>query len=272
MPIWDGVVYSAGNNRCSRGRPLKLPSLRLYRHFLDGAPFYLIRHYWWAYLWPPGVRFFDRQPIINVILFGQYKKLMAATLATLARLQSATNTTNRRVLQLSCVYGELTPKLMAAIAPAPLHITDVAAIQLKLAQSKASGDTLLAARMNAEQLAHKDDSFSTVVVFFLLHEMPPSARNNVLCECMRVIPAGGVLLVTEYAPLPTHHMLYRFPPSRWLLTRLDPFLDGFWREDMAALLNRHGQPHSKKAITRSDERFFSGFYRVTEFQIAALGP
>ncbi len=65
-----------------------------------------------------------RRPVINVILFGQYKKLMAATLARLARLQSAPNTTNRRVLQLTCVYGELTPKLVATVAPAPLHITD----------------------------------------------------------------------------------------------------------------------------------------------------
>ena len=140
---------------------MKLPSLNLYRHFLDGMPVYLARHYWWAYLWPAAVWFFDHQPIINAILFGQYKKLMSATMA---RLQKAAD---EKILQLTCVYGELTPKLIEAISPTPLHITDVAMVQLELAKSKASGETaLLAALMNAEHLAYQDDSFSIVVLFF----------------------------------------------------------------------------------------------------------
>ena len=182
------------------------------------------------------------------------------------------NTANERVLQLTCVYGELTPKLIEAISPAPLHITDVAMIQLELAMHKAVDDNvLLAARMNAEQLAYRDNSFSTVVLFFLLHEMPEEARTNVLSECMRVIPAGGILLVTEYAPLPTKHTLYRFSPSRWLITKLEPFLDSFWRDDIVSLLNAYGKDYGKKAAIESDERIFANFYRVTEFKIATIG-
>ena len=107
----------------------------------------------------------------------------------------------------------------------PLHIADFALVQLELAKSKAPAENaLLAARMNAEHLAYADDSFSTVVLFFLLHEMSQEARINVLAECMRVIPAGGTLPVTEYAPLPAKHLLYRFAPSRWLITSHEPFL------------------------------------------------
>jgi ubiquinone/menaquinone biosynthesis C-methylase UbiE len=131
--------------------------------------------------------YFDHQPIINAILFGQYKKLMQATMV---RLKTTPNAT---VLQLTCVYGELTPKLIEALSPTPLHITDVAMVQLELAKSKApSKNAVLAARMNAEQLAYKDDSLSTVVLFYLLHEMPGEARAKVLSEVMRVIPAGGL--------------------------------------------------------------------------------
>jgi len=241
---------------------MKLPSLNLYRHFLDGIPVYLARHYWWAYLWPTAVWFFDHQPIINAILFGQYRKLMRATMA---RLQEANHD---NTLQLTCVYGELTPKLIQTVSPASLHITDAALVQLELAKSKAPSEkALLASRMNAEQLGYKDDCFSTVVLFFLLHEMPPEARVNVLRECMRVLPAGGTLLVTEYAPLPTKHLLYRFPPSRWLTTKLEPFLDSFWRDDIGALLNEHGKAFGKKATIQSDIRIFANFYRVTEFRI-----
>jgi len=244
---------------------MMLPSFKFYRYFLDGTPLYLARHYWWAYLWSTAVWFFDHQPIINAILFGQYRKLMQATMVRLR------NAANESILQLTCVYGELTPKLIETVSPAPLHITDVAMVQLGLATSKAPGENaLLATRMNAEQLAYRDDSFSTVVLFFLLHEMPEEARVNALSECMRVIPAGGVLLVTEYAPLPEKHFLYRFPPSRWLLTRLEPFLEGFWRDDIVSLLNVHGKVYGKKAVTESDERIFGDFYRVTEFNILSL--
>lgn len=95
---------------------MKFPFLNIYRRFLDGTPLYLARHYWWAYLWSVGVWFFDHQPIINAILFGQYKKLMLATLGRLA------NAPTKSVLQLTCVYGELTPKLIAALIPKPLII------------------------------------------------------------------------------------------------------------------------------------------------------
>jgi ubiquinone/menaquinone biosynthesis C-methylase UbiE len=244
---------------------MKFPSLNLYRHFLDGIPVYLARYYWWAYLWPAAVWFFDHQPIINAILFGQYKKLMRATMA---RLQGVSS---ENALQLTCVYGELTPNLIETVSPAPLHITDAALVQLELAKSKSpSPSQLLATRMNAEQLGYKDDSFSTVVLFFLLHEMPEEARINVLSECMRVIPAGGTLLVTEYAPLPVKHIIYRFPPSRWIITKLEPFLDGYWRDDIELLLNAHGKSFSKKAEIVSDERIFANFYRVTEIKISKL--
>lgn len=245
---------------------MKLPSLNLYRHFLDGIPVYLARHYWWAYLWSGGVWLFDHQPIINAILFGQYRKLMRTTMA---RLQVAPD---GNILQLTCVYGELTPKLIDVVSPTPLHIADAALVQLELAKSKAPEEgALLAARMNAEHLAYRDDSFSTVVLFFLLHELPPEARMKVLTECMRVIPVGGTLLVTEYAPLPTRHLLYRFVPIRWLTTTLEPFLGSFWKDDLPSQLNEYGQTYTKGVLTVSDERIFADFYRVTEFKVVPGG-
>jgi len=244
---------------------MKFLRFDFYRNFLDGMPVYLARHYWWAYLWPRAVWFFDHQPIINAILFGQYKKLMQATLEELE------DAPKQRVLQLTCVYGELTGKIMEAISPSPLHIADVALIQLEFAQRKAKNPSALkAVRMNAENLAYHDDSFTTLVLFFLLHEMPKSARNNVLSECMRVIPDGGVLQVTEYAPLPTEHFLYRFWPSRWLTTYLEPFLGDFWHDDITQMLNTHGASFGKKASIETDQRLFGNFYRVTKFKISSL--
>jgi len=228
-------------------------------------PTYLVRYYWWAYLWSKAVWFFDHQPVINSILFGQYKKLMHATLARLEQPSGG------RVLQLTCVYGSLTPCLIQQLSPAPLHITDVASVQLKLVRSKAKDDSkLLITRMNAEHLGYKSSSFSTIVLFFLLHEMPAEARRNTLSECMRILSPGGSLLMTEYGSMPKRHLLYRFPPSRGLMTRLEPFLNGFWHEDVLSLLEELAASHGKCVEIISHTSIFSSFYRVTEFRISAI--
>jgi hypothetical protein len=43
-------------------------------------PAYLVDNYDWAYLWPVSVWFFDHQPIINAILFGNYRRIMNETM------------------------------------------------------------------------------------------------------------------------------------------------------------------------------------------------
>jgi len=229
---------------------------------MDGMPDYLVRYYWWAYLWSKAVWFFDHQPVINAILFGQYNALMQATLE---RLQQAPL---QRVLQLTCVYGSLTPNLIRHVKPSALHITDVATIELNLAMSKTLAEKdMLATRMNAEQLGYRSDSFSTIVLFFLLHEMPHEARCHTLSECMRTLKPDGSLIMTEYGTLPVNHWLYRFPLTRWLTTRLEPFLDSFWHEDIEAILNKVATDFGKSVEIISHQNIFHSFYRVTEFRL-----
>jgi len=237
-------------------------SITFYRRFGDGIPEYLARHYWWAYLWRAGVWLFDHQPIINAILFGQYRRLMRASLRKIADGPS------RRTLQLTCVYGAFTPRLLAQMAGTKLHLADVAPIQLALARTKADDPArLLPVRLNAERLSYRANAFDCVIIFFLLHELPTDARTRVLSECIRVLAPGGRLLVTEYAPLPRHHLLYRLPPSRWLLTRLEPFLDGFWHEDVDALLAAEATRQGKAMTVVSREEFFARFYRISEYSV-----
>lgn len=237
--------------------------MRLYSKFQRGVPEYLARYYWWAYLWSWGIWLFDHQFIINAILFGQYNKLLNKTLGQVDTRPSA------RLLQLTCVYGKLTPSLLAASGN-EVHLCDVADGQLQLAKRKTrhvAGQCPLA-RMNAESLAYANDSFDQVIVFFLLHEMPADARLRTYAEIARVVRAGGSVLITEYATTPRHHLLYRFAPFRWLLGHLEPFLPGFWQEDVTAKFSEalheqgkslNGEPHI--------EYVFSCFYRVMIFNI-----
>jgi len=240
---------------------------KIYKHFLKSTPEYLARYYWWAYLWKRSAWFFDHQPIINAILFGQYNKLMNTTLRELKSADLS------RALQLTCVYGELTPHLLEATKPNPLHITDVAPVQLKLADSKVlPGQNLFKTRMNAEHLAYADNSFSTVIIFFLLHELPNDAREKALQEAIRVLAPNGTLLITEYAELPKSHFLYWFYPTRWVTTKLEPFLNGFWHENLSEKLNEHADKHGKQVSLISHTDIFSKFYRVTAYMVHKQKP
>ena len=45
------------------------------------VPHYLNAHYWWAYIHPTAVHVFERQWLVNVILWGNYARLRDAVMA-----------------------------------------------------------------------------------------------------------------------------------------------------------------------------------------------
>jgi len=236
----------------------------LWCRFRDGHPEYLTRHYWWAYLWRWGVWFFDHQPIINAILFGQYK-----TLSYRALHDCMTNRPAGRLLQLTCAYGSMTPSLLKSMDD-ELYLMDVAEIQLSATRKKIADtdkNRLLCARMNAERLAYVDDVFATVLIFFLLHELPPDARERSISEAIRVLRPGGRFVITEYEACPEKNLLWRLPLTRYMLQRLEPFLESFWHLDLAAMLDEHAK-NQGKVIRQVDEfHCFAGFYRVSVFEL-----
>jgi ubiquinone/menaquinone biosynthesis C-methylase UbiE len=237
----------------------------LYKKFLDGVPEYLARHYWWAYLWRGGIWFFDHQPVINAILFGQYDQLLKRTLAQVETGPDA------RLLQLTCVYGKLTPSLLSGTRN-EIHLCDIAGGQLQLARRKTLlyTDRCHLARMNAECLAYRNDTFDQVIVFFLFHEMPAMARQSVYAEIARVVRHGGSVLITEYAETPQRHCLHRCAPFRWLLGHLEPFLAEFRQEDVGQKLS-DALVQNGKALNGEPcvEHCYADFYRIMRFNIAA---
>ncbi len=224
-------------------------------------PDYLVRHYAWAYLWPSSVWFFDHQPIINAILFGQYRKIMNHT------LRMMDGPTAGKTLQIAGVYGELTPKLAEHIDD--LHLIDVAQIQLDLAKRKldAMGKKADLRLMNAEYLEYPDDSFDTAIMFLLLHEMPAEARRRSLTDALRVIRPGGRFVVSEYGEFTGRHILHRFPLFRWVLTFAEPFLGGFWKDDLKSILSACAASVGKGVVLEEEVKIFGGFYRTLRFRV-----
>ena len=81
---------------------------------------------------PKAVKLFERQWLVNFILWGNYKRLRDAALMELGKSLSGTT------LQVACVYGDLTNCLSrrAIIGGGSIDIVDVLPIQLENLRGK----------------------------------------------------------------------------------------------------------------------------------------
>ncbi|HYW91397.1 MAG TPA: rhodoquinone biosynthesis methyltransferase RquA [Gammaproteobacteria bacterium] len=231
-------------------------------------PEYLARYYWWAYLWYPAVSMFDHQPIINAILFGNYRRITEETLAMMLEDDPG------RTLQVASVYGVLVPTLARHFSHTnPLHLIDIAPIQLRRARAKLADagivDRVRLFRMNAEALRFDSNSFDSALLFLLLHEMPSEARRHALCEALRVLAPGGRLVLAEYGAFTRSHLFHR-RPLRWMFGAAEPFLPSLWHADLPALVRECAAAVDKQATLDREVTLFRGFYRVLRFRIGEV--
>jgi ubiquinone/menaquinone biosynthesis C-methylase UbiE len=214
------------------------------------VPHYLTAHYWWAYVHPRAVWVFERQWLVNLILWGNYTRLRDAAMAELGEvLPGAT-------LQVACVYGDLTGKLIDRVAAGGgrLDIVDVLPTQLANLRGKlppAAPAQLLA--MDSADLRIPDASYDRALLFFLLHEQPAAHRARTLSEVFRVVRPGGKIVIVEYAqPRWWHPLRYLWRP---LLAALEPFALDLWRQEISDFL-----PEAARAAWRK-QSFFGGLYQ-----------
>lgn len=232
---------SAATRAAPKGRP---------RTVRAKIPWYLEETYWWAYLHPAAVRFFERQWLINLILWGNYAKLRDAALEELGDPVTGT------ILQVACCYGNFSPRLAQRLGPASrLDVVDVAPVQLENLQNKLNGDCrVFLHRQDSTNLAFPDASYDQVVVYFLLHEQPEAARRRTVEEAWRVVRPGGKVVFIDY------HRPHRLNPFRYIMTPvlkwLEPFAMDLWRRDIAGYLPRRAQPSGV-----SKQTYFGGLYQ-----------
>jgi ubiquinone/menaquinone biosynthesis C-methylase UbiE len=235
---------------------------RWQRFHHDGIPEYLARNYWWAYLSRPGMAFFDWQPVVNLILIGQYRRLMEMALARIDR-------DSARTLQVACVYGQLTPRLARHLRSGTLDVVDVAPVQLGLCARKlaaAGGDARLT-RMDAESLALADGSYDHVLMFCLLHEIPPATRAAALGEALRVLKRGGRMVIVDFGEARRGKRSRILDAWRRVLGRLEPFLGGFIAEDLEAGLREAAARVGRRVEGIEQVEVLGGLYRVVELRI-----
>ena len=190
-------------------------------------PEYLNRTYWWAYVHPNAVRFFERQWLVNAILWGNFAKLRDAALDELGP------TLPGRTLQLACVYGDFTPRVAERVAPGgSLDVVDVLPIQLSNLRRKLAPDAPVnLIQRNAADLGFMEATYDRVILFFLLHEVPLDVRRRVLSEAMRVVKPGGQVVIVDYHKPAAWHPLRGL--MRLVLKTLEPFALDLWAHEVS---------------------------------------
>jgi ubiquinone/menaquinone biosynthesis C-methylase UbiE len=199
---------------------------------------------------PRAVRLFERQWLVNLILWGNYRRLRDAALDALGEALAGDT------LQVACVYGDLTGRLSrrAARAGGTVDVVDVLPVQLRnLARKLPAGAPVRLVAMDAMQLDLPDASYDRALLFFLLHEQPRAWRERTLREVLRVVKPGGRIVIIDYArPRWWNPLRYLWGP---VLARLEPFALDLWRHEIAAWL-----PDSLR-LASSKERLFGGLYQ-----------
>jgi ubiquinone/menaquinone biosynthesis C-methylase UbiE len=221
------------------------------------VPSYLRRHYWWAYVHPNAVRVFERQWLVNLILWGNFSRLRDAAIDLFG------TPIRGRSLQVACVYGDLTRRLLNRHAPeATLDVVDVLPVQLEnLANKIGPSPRIALCQGDSAELDAPDGWYDQVLVFFLLHEMPRETRRRTVAEALRVTKPGGRLVFVDY------HRPHSFNPVGWLmrpiLKLLEPFAMDLWREEIVSLLSP-----GARAVQVRKRTWFGGLYQLVELRRA----
>ncbi len=216
---------------------------------MAAVPEYLHETYWWAYVHPRAVKFFERQWLVNLILWGNFAKLRDAALRELGEELPG------RSLQVACVYGDFTPRLMQRVAKADgkLDVVDVLPIQLSNLRGKLEADTRVRLlQRDASDLGFADGSYDRVILFFLLHEMPLEVRRRTLAEAVRVLKPGQELVIVDY------HRPAKWHPLKGVMTfvlrNFEPFAMDLWNHEVEEWL-------PEGATVARKQTFWGGLYQ-----------
>ena len=197
------------------------------------------------------MRLFERQWLVNLILWGNFGRLRDAALDALGDKLAG------RTLQIACVYGDLTGRLRARLTPGgSLDVVDVLRVQLENLARKLPGDPRVGLMLgDSAALDLPAASYDRALLFFLLHEQPEDVRRGTLSEALRILKPGGRLVIVDYHRPSPRNLLYL--PMVAILKTLEPFAMDLWKHEMSEWFPEDSGIHSLEKKTS-----FGGLYQL----------
>jgi len=197
------------------------------------------------------VRLFERQWLVNLILWGNFGRLRDAALDALGDKLAG------RTLQIACVYGDLTGRLRARLTPGgSLDVVDVLRVQLENLARKLPGDPRVGLMLgDSAALDLPAASYDRALLFFLLHEQPEDVRRGTLSEALRILKPGGRLVIVDYHRPSPRNLLYL--PMVAILKTLEPFAMDLWKHEVSEWFPENSRIHSLEKKTS-----FGGLYQL----------
>ncbi len=164
-----------------------------------------------------------------------------------------------RVLDVATGTGRTLHQLRGALPEAQLVGLDLSVAYLRQASrwlGRQPGSLPQLLQGNAEALPFADASMQAVTCVFLLHELPPEARQNVLNECHRVLEPGGVLVLADSVQLADSPQ-FEAVMDNFRRTFHEPYYRSYISDDIDARLAAAGFS-SIEAASHLSTRVWSG--------------
>lgn len=209
------------------------------------VPAYLSEVYTWAYLAPANVELLDRSIVVDVLLFGNARRLMKSALDEIEPGQ--------KVLMAAHVYGDFVNRLADKVGPdGAFDVIDVAPIQVEHCRRKIGHLDHVTVRQ-ADAAMPGAGLYDVVVCFFLLHEVPDGKKRAIMNALLERVAPGGKALFVDY------HEPSRLHPVRYILKLvnrlLEPFAMSLWKHELKAFAS---EPERYSWTKRT---FFGGVYQ-----------
>ncbi|WP_404786176.1 class I SAM-dependent methyltransferase [Altericista sp. CCNU0014] len=168
----------------------------------SGYPKYYLQNFHYqtdGYLSDTSAKLYDLQ--VELLFGGMADPMRRRILPLLKRFFARNERGNSpKILDVACGTGRTLRQLRAAFPKVSLYGVDLSPAYLRKANrllSQNPGELPQLLQANAEALPYQDSYFDAVASVFLFHELPGTARQNVIDECYRVLQPGGMLVICD---------------------------------------------------------------------------
>ena len=212
-------------------------------------PFYLHQYYSWAYLNPRTQCFFDHSWIVSSILWGNYGYLVRTVLGDIPK--------GALVLQIACVYGNLSLELAKAVGKSGcLDIIDIVPLQVEHCREKVA-DFPNVSVLQCDAAFPPLRLYDRICCFFLLHEVPEDYKTRIVRAVLERLswPHGQAIFVDYHRP----SLLHPLRPVMWCVNRLlEPYATALWQNEISS----YARPNDlRDKFSWHKELYFGALYQ-----------